>query len=74
MHEDVKDGIVGVQVEVRGMRQEINVKFDEMAKRYDAISSELVRTREELTRAVNGLLKLIDEFVQERGTGKSAED
>jgi creatinine amidohydrolase/Fe(II)-dependent formamide hydrolase-like protein len=48
------------------MRREVNERFEEMAKRYDAISAELVRTREELTRAVDGLLKLIEEFIRER--------
>lgn len=66
MHKDLKDGIMGVRSEIGGMRQEMNDRFDEMAKRYDAISAELVRTREELTRAVNGLLKLIEEFIRQR--------
>jgi len=66
MHKDLKDGIVGVQSEVRDMHVDMNRSFDDMAKRYDAISSELVRTREELTRAVDGLLKAIEEFIQER--------
>jgi len=66
MHEDLRDGIVGVRSEVKDMHVDMNKSFEEMAKRYDAISSELVRTREELTRAVSGLLKLIEEFIQER--------
>jgi len=66
MHKDLKDEIVGVRSEVRDMRVDMNKSFEEMAKRYDAISTELVRTREELTRAVNGLLKLIEEFIHER--------
>jgi hypothetical protein len=48
------------------MHVDMNGSFEDMAKRYDAISSELVRTREELTRAVDGLLKAIEEFIQER--------
>ena len=71
MHKGLKDGIVGVQSEIRGMRGEMNERFDEMAKRYDAISSELVRTREELTRAVGALLKLIEEFIRQRRGEKS---
>lgn len=73
MHKDLKDGIVGVQSEVRDMHVDMSKSFDEMAKRYDAISSELVRTREELTRAVDGLLKVIDEFIQERRHADRAE-
>ena len=67
MHRDLRDEIVGVRGEIRDMRFDMNKSFDEMAKRYDVISSELVRTREELTRAVNGLLKLIEKFIHERG-------
>ncbi|MEM2498348.1 MAG: hypothetical protein QXR81_08235, partial [Candidatus Nezhaarchaeales archaeon] len=63
MHKDLKDEVAGVRSEVRDMRVDMNRSFEEMAKRYDAISSELVRTREELTRTVNGLLKLIEEFI-----------
>ncbi|MBO3800437.1 MAG: acylphosphatase [Candidatus Brockarchaeota archaeon] len=66
MHNDLKNGIAGVQSEISGMRREINDRFEEMAKRYDTISAELVRTREELTKAVNALLKLIEEFIRER--------
>ncbi len=66
MHKDLKDEMVGVRSEVRDMHADMNESFKEMAERYDAISSELVRTREELTRAVNGLLKLIEEFIHER--------
>lgn len=69
MRGDIRD----VHSEIKGMRTDVNKSFQEMAKRYDAISSELVRTREELTRAVNGLLKLIEEFIHERhGTGLEA--
>jgi hypothetical protein len=39
-----------------------------MPERYGAISAELIRTREELTRAVDNLLKLIQEFIR-RGIG-----
>lgn len=66
MHRDLKNGAVGVQGEISGMRHEMNERFEDMAKRYDAISAELVRTRVELTRAVDGLLKLIEEFIRQR--------
>ncbi|MEM2103423.1 MAG: acylphosphatase [Candidatus Bathyarchaeia archaeon] len=66
IRKDLKDGIMGIQSEVKGMRIEMNERFDEMARRYDFISAELVRTREELTRAVDGLLKLVEEFIRGR--------
>jgi len=72
MHKGLRDEIVGVRGEIRDMHVDMSKSFEEMAKRYDAISSELVRTREELTRAVSGLLKLIEEFIQERrGTSRT---
>jgi len=66
MHGDLRDEIAGVRGGVRDMHTDMNRSFEEMARRYDAISAELVRTREELTRAVDGLLKLIEEFIRER--------
>jgi acylphosphatase len=59
MHKDLRDEVVDMHVDV-------NKSFEEMAKRYDVISAELVRTREELTRAVNGLLRLIQKLVEEK--------
>ncbi|MEM2212681.1 MAG: acylphosphatase [Candidatus Nezhaarchaeales archaeon] len=73
MRKDLKDEVAGVRGEVREMRVDMNRSFEEMAKRYDAISSELVRTREELTRTVNGLLKLIEEFIRERRNANRTE-
>ena len=66
MHKDVAGEVKGVREEVGGMRCEMNERFDEMAKRYDVISEALVRTREELTRAVDGLLKVIEEFIHQQ--------
>jgi acylphosphatase/uncharacterized protein YoxC len=69
MHADIKNvnsGIKSLHSEIKGMRKDVNKSFQEMAKRYDTISLELVRTREELKRAIDGLLKLIDEFIKER--------
>jgi len=37
-----------------------------MSRRYDAISEGLIRSREELTRAVDRLSRLIDEFIKQR--------
>lgn len=66
MHKDLRDGIVGVRSEIKDMHVDMGKSFEEMAKRYDVISAELVRTREELTRAVDALLKLIEKFIHER--------
>jgi len=66
MYKGLKDETAGVRSEVRDMRVDMNKSFEEMAKRYDAISAELIRTREDLTRAVSALLKLIEEFIHER--------
>jgi len=41
------------------MHDDVRVSFEEMARRYDTISSELIRTREELTRAVNTLVEMV---------------
>jgi len=59
MHDDVK----AVHSEIKSMHDDVRVSFEEMAKRYDAISSELIRTREELIRAVNTLAELVEKFV-----------
>lgn len=69
MRKDLRDELVGVRGEVRDMHVDVDKSFEEMAKRYDVISAELVRTREELTKVVNALLKLIEKFIHEgRGT------
>ena len=64
MHEDLKEGMMGVHSEVRDMHLDMSKSFEEMAKRYDAISSELVRTREELTRAVDTLVEVVRELLK----------
>lgn len=66
MHKDLRDELVGVRSGVGDMHADMSKSFEEMALRYDTISAELVRTRKELTRAVDGLLKLIEEFIHER--------
>jgi len=60
MHDDVKS----VNSGIKGMHDDVKVSFEDMAKRYDAISSELIRTREELIRAVNKLAELVEKFVE----------
>jgi len=64
--EDFKGGTVGIREEIREMHFDMNSSFQEMAKRYDSISSELIRTRAELTRAVDKLAELVEKFVKER--------
>jgi len=72
-HEDVK----GLRGDVKGMHTDMNESFKEMASRYDAISAtlnetvntmkdELMKTREQLTRAVDNLSNLIQELIKER--------
>jgi acylphosphatase/BMFP domain-containing protein YqiC len=69
-HEDLKGSIEGMhkdlKTSIQDMHGDINKHFEEMAKRYDAISSELIRTREELTRAVDNMSRLIDELIRRR--------
>lgn len=80
MRTDVKQvssGIEGMHSEIHEMRTDMNRNFDEMAKRYDSISIalneavntmkvELLKTREELTRAVDNLSRLVQEFIKKR--------
>jgi len=58
----LKKEVKAVGSEVHNLRDDVDTSFEEMAKRYDAISSELIRTREELTRAVNALVELVKKF------------
>jgi hypothetical protein len=46
------------------MHKDMNQNFKEMAERYDVISAELLRTREELERAVDNLVKVIQKFLE----------
>ncbi len=70
MHTDLKGSITTMHTDLKGgieaMHKDMNKHFEEMAKRYDAISSELIRTREELTRAVDNMSRLVDEFIRRR--------
>jgi len=70
MHKDLGNGIKAMHTDLKGgidsMHGDMNERFEEMAKRYDAISSELIRTREELTRAVDNMSRLVDEFIRRR--------
>jgi len=57
MHQDLKTSI-------GSMHQDMNRHFEEMAKRYDVISAELLKTREELKRTVDSLVELIHKFIE----------
>ncbi|MGQ9469968.1 MAG: acylphosphatase [Nitrososphaerales archaeon] len=63
--------------EIGEMRIDMNRNFEETAKRYDVISTtlneavntmkvELLKTREELTRAVDNLSRLVQEFIKKK--------
>jgi len=68
MHTDLKGSIVSMHTDlkesIQSMHQDMNQNFKEMAIRYDAISAELLRTREELKRAVDNLVKVIQKFLE----------
>jgi len=74
VHKDLKSSITAMHTDLKGsiesMHGDMNKHFEEMAKRYDVISSELIRTREELTRAVDNMSRLIDEFIRRWGKRK----
>ena len=57
MHQDLETSIVS-------MHEDMNRNFKEMAERYDAISGELLKTREELKRAVDSLVELVRKFLE----------
>ncbi|MGQ9460597.1 MAG: hypothetical protein ACUVRA_05155, partial [Candidatus Bathyarchaeaceae archaeon] len=68
MHSDLKESIQSMHTDlktsIQSMHQDINQNFKEMATRYDAISAELLRTREELKRAVDNLVKVVEKFLE----------
>ena len=66
---EMRQGFGSLKNEVSGMRQDVNKNFQDMSKKYDAISDNLgqavqiiqdesIRTRNELIRAVDNLSKL----------------
>jgi acylphosphatase len=74
---EMRQGFGSLKNEIGGMRQDMNNNFQDMSKKYDAISNNLgqavkiiqdesVRTRNELIRAVDNLSKLVEEFVKEK--------
>jgi len=67
MHQDLKGVTQSMHKDLKGsiesMHQDMNQNFKEMAERYDVISAELLRTREELEKAVGALVKVIQKFL-----------
>jgi len=64
MDQDLKNMHGDLKTSITSMHQDMNRHFEEMAKRYDAISTELLKTREELKRAVDSLIELIQKFIE----------
>ncbi len=64
MHQDLKNMHSDLKESIDSMHKDMNCHFEEMAKRYDAISAELLRTREELKRAVDTLVELVKKFLE----------
>jgi len=62
--QDIKDMHQDLKASIDSMHQDMNRHFEEMAKRYDAISAELLKTREELKRAVDSLVELVRKFLE----------
>lgn len=64
MHEGMKNMHQDLNGSIQSMHQDMNQNFKEMAERYDVISAELLKTREELQRAVDNLVKVIRKFLE----------
>jgi acylphosphatase len=64
MRGDMKDMHHDLKTSIESMHGDMNRHFEEMAKRYDAISAELLRTREELKRSVDTLVELVHKFLE----------
>ena len=68
MHQDLKGSIQSMHQDLKGstesMHQDMNQNFKEMAERYDAISAELLKTRKELEKAVDSLVKVVQKFLE----------
>lgn len=74
---EMREGFQTVGNKIGSMHEDMNRNFKEMSERYDAISGNLTqavkmiqeestKTRIELTRAVDNLSKLVEEFLKER--------
>ena len=68
MHKDLKESTESMHQDLKGsiesMHHDMNQNFKEMSGRYDAISAELLRTRKELKRSVDNLVKVIQKFLE----------
>lgn len=68
MHQDLKGSVQSMHKDLKGsiesMHHDMNQNFREMAERYDVISAELLRTREELEKAVGALVKVVQKFLE----------
>jgi acylphosphatase/BMFP domain-containing protein YqiC len=68
MHTDLKGSVQSMHNDLKGsiesMHTDMNQNFKEMAERYDVISAELLRTREELAKAVDALVKVVQKFLE----------
>ncbi|MCJ7424658.1 acylphosphatase [Candidatus Bathyarchaeota archaeon] len=68
MHKDLKQSTESMRQDLKGsiesMHQDMNLNFKEMAERYDVISAELLRTREELKIAVDNLVRVVQKFLE----------
>jgi len=68
MHKDLKQSTESMHQDLKGsiesMHQDMNLNFKEMAERYDVISAELLRTREELKIAVDNLVRVVQKFLE----------
>jgi acylphosphatase/BMFP domain-containing protein YqiC len=68
MHQDLQNSIQSMHSDLKGsiesMHQDMNQNFKEMAERYDVIATELLKTRKELEKAVDNLVKVIQKFLE----------
>jgi acylphosphatase len=68
MHEDLGGSVQSMHKDLGGgiesMHQDMNQNFKEMAEGYDVISAELLRTRKELEKSVNALVKVVQKFLE----------
>ena len=68
MHKDLKESTESMHKDLKGsiesMHKDMNQNFKEMAERYDVISAELLRTREELKIAVDNLVRVVQKFLE----------
>ena len=68
MHQDLKGSIQSMHKDLKesteSMHKDVNQNFREMAERYDVISAELLRTRKELEKAVDNLVRVVQKFLE----------